>query len=226
MTNKVYQGCTHLFPIVFVQCTKTRSIVKQDSQNSKSLIPNWFKVYVKLEFVIIIDWSQKVHYVIIGVFIHLKMFGSKCEDIWMQQLRCLDWLVCRKCEQTFNVFPSKRVNNLEGSPMASSQQMKCSRWRRPGEHCILALLPVKDNIPLTQKLKGLNVQAHSSISQSADGVLSPWGHRWWAPNWKCLHFARELMIFFPPRRRPRAAAPGLRRVPSLSVDEIWDWQCV
>lgn len=59
MTNKVYQGCTHLFPIVFVQCTKNRSIVKL------YLIPNWFKVYVKLEIlqiVNILDWSQKLHY--------------------------------------------------------------------------------------------------------------------------------------------------------------------
>lgn len=155
------------------------------------------------------------------------MFGSKCEDIWMQHLRCLVWLVHLKCEKTFNVFPSRRLNNLEGSPMASSRQMKCSRWRRSGEHCTLVLLPVKDNIPLTPKLKCLNVQTHSSISLSADGVLWPQGHKWWAPNWKFLHFAKELMFFPPaPSRRPRAAAPGLRRVPSLSVDEIWDWQCV
>lgn len=175
-------------------------------------------MHVKLEilqFVILSDWS--------GVFVRLKMFGCKCEDFWMQHLRYLDRPVLGKREQTFNVFPSKRVNHLEGSPMNSSQQMKCSRRRGSGEHCTLTLLPLKDNVPLTPPSK-LTVALASPPMMSFHPKGTDDGHK--IGSVFNLQGSRWFFSSPPPSRRPRAAAPALRHVPSLSVDEIWDWQCV
>lgn len=85
MTNKVYQGCAHLFPIVFVQCIKNRSIVKQDSQNSKSLIPNRFKVDVKIGNFIVCDHLRLVSE---SALLSAYLFISKCLDPNVKTFEC------------------------------------------------------------------------------------------------------------------------------------------